>query len=340
MRIGILGPISWRVPPRHYGGWELVTHNLVEGLVARGHEVTLFATADSQTSGRLVSLCPRPLSEDPALPSRVYESLHTALAFEYASEFDLIHNHMGCHPVCYSRLIPVPMVTTLHGSAAEDGSRLIYSRYRDSHYVSITNAERRLAPELNYLDTVYNGIEVQAFDFSPHRGDYLLVLGRMSPDKGIHAAIAVAQRSGMRLVLSGIVPRENEEYFETQVKPHLKEGVIDFIGPADHALKNRLLQGAYAFLHLITYQEAFGLTMVESMACGTPVIAVPSGLSGGVGSKRRDRFLGRRRGGGLPATPEGRGSGQGPLPSMGGGDVQRRPDGGPLRPAVRASAEC
>ena len=143
--------------------------------------------------------------------------------------------------------------------------------------MSITDAERRLAPELNYVATVYNGIDVGAFDFSPVPGDYLLVLGRMSPDKGIHAAIAVAQRCGMRLVLAGIVPPENEEYFETQVRPHLKKGFIDFVGPADHARKNRLLRGAYALLHLITYHEAFGLTMVESMACGTPVIAVPMG---------------------------------------------------------------
>jgi len=277
MRIGILGPISWRIPPRHYGGWELVTHNLVEGLVERGHQVTLFATADSQTSARLISVCPRPLSEDPTLPPRLYESLHMARAFELVSQFDLIHNHLGCYPVCHSRLLPVPMITTLHGSAAEDHSRLIYSRYRDTHYVSITDAERRLAPELNYVATVYNGIQVDAFDFSPTPGDYLLVIGRMSPDKGIHSAIAVAERCEMPLVLAGIVPPENREYFETQIRPHLKKGLVEFVGPADHDRKNRLLRGAYALLHLITYHEAFGLTMVEAMACGTPVIAVPMG---------------------------------------------------------------
>ncbi len=277
MRIGVLGPISWRVPPRHYGGWELVTHNLVEGLVKRGHEVTLFATADSETSARLISVCPRPLSEDPTLPSRSYETLHTGLALEHAGEFDLIHNNMGSYPVCFSRAIPVPMVTTLHGSAAEDHSRLIYSRYAGSHYVSITDAERLLAPELNYVGTVYNGIDADLFDFNPNPGDYLLVLGRVSPDKGVHSAISVAQRSGMRLIIAGIVPPENEEYFETQVRPHLQKGFIDFVGPADHAMKNQLLKNAYAFLHLITYHEAFGLTMVESMACGTPVVAVPMG---------------------------------------------------------------
>ncbi len=277
MRIGVLGPISWRIPPRHYGGWELVTHNLVEGLVARGHQVTLFATADSETSAKLMSICPRPLSEDRTLPARMYESLHAALAFEHAAEFDLIHNHLGSYPMCYARLIPVPLVTTLHGSAAENHSATIYRRYRDSCYVSITDAERRLAPDLNYVATVHNGIDVNAFDFNPHPENYLLVLGRMSPDKGIHSAVAVAERSGMRLILAGIVPHENEEYFETEVRPHLKPGAIEFIGPADHALRNRLMRGAYALLHLVTYEEAFGLTMVEAMACGTPIIATPKG---------------------------------------------------------------
>jgi glycosyltransferase involved in cell wall biosynthesis len=278
LRIGMLGPISWRVPPRHYGGWELVTHHLTEGLVRRGHQVTLFASGDSVTEANLASVAPRPLSEDADLRrfARAYETLHAAAAFERAREFDLIHNNMGSYPVCFSGLCPVPLLTTLHGSGVEGDSRLIYTHYRDQPYVSITDAERRVLPDINYVATVYNGVEPEQFRFEPSPGDYLLVLGRMSPDKGIHHAIEVARRSGVDLVLAGIVPPENERYYAEQVEPHLDEH-IRFVGPADLEQKARLYAGARGFLHLITYDEAFGLTMVEAMACGCPVIAVRRG---------------------------------------------------------------
>ncbi len=279
MKIGILAPIAWRTPPEHYGGWELVTSNLTEGLVRCGHEVTLFATADSQTSAYLEAVCPHPLTTYSSLNSRVYESLHTAHAFEYArtANFDLLHNHTGCFPLTYSRLLPVPTLTTLHGSAAEAGSRLIYQRYKEQPYVAISHSEREIAPELNYVGTVYNGIAVESFDFAPKAGSYLLVIGRMSPDKGVHLAIRVAEKFGMRLVLAGIVPPENQLYFDEKIKPHLKPGRVEFVGPVNHAAKNELYAGAYAFLHLITYREAFGLTMVEAMACGTPVVGIGLG---------------------------------------------------------------
>lgn len=279
MKIGILAPIAWRTPPEHYGGWELVTSNLTEGLVRRGHEVTLFATADSQTGAHLEAVCPLPLTTDPSLNSRVYESLHIAHAFEYAraAEFDLLHNHTGCFPLAYSRMLPFPTLTTLHGSAAETGSRTMYQHYKEQPYVAISHSERELAPELNYVATVYNGIDIESFDFSPNAGSYLLVIGRMSPDKGVHLAIRLAEKFGMRLVLAGIVPPENQIYFDEKIKPYLKPGRVEFVGPVNHATKKELYAGAYAFLHLITYREAFGLTMVEAMACGTPVVGVGLG---------------------------------------------------------------
>ncbi len=276
MRIGILGPISWRVPPRHYGGWELITSLLTEGLVAKGHEVTLFATADSVTSARLVAVCPRPLSEDQSLPAAAYELLHHVRPFELADQFDIIHNHAGSKPVALTRLVKTPVVTTLHGSAAEPDSRLIYSHFRSGYYVSISEAERRLAPELNYVATVYNGIQVERFRFNPRPGGYLVVVGRLSPDKGIHHAIEVAERCGLPLVIAGIVPPENRQYFEEVVRPRLR-GRVEFVGPADHALKEELFGGALANLHLVTYEEAFGLTQIEAMACGTPVIGFRRG---------------------------------------------------------------
>ena len=280
MNIGILAPIAWRTPPEHYGGWERVASQLTEGLVRRGHTVTLFATADSQTAAQLESVCPHPLTQSGStLDSRVYETLHVAHAYERATalKLDILHNHAGCFGVPPARTAPCPVVTTLHGSAAEVGSRTIYEHYAEQPYVSISDAERRLAPALNYIDTVYNGIDTRSFASAAERGDYLIVVGRMSPDKGIHLAIQVAQRSGRRLVLAGIVPTENQAYFEKAIVPHLRDGQVEFVGPVDHAQKNRWLSRAYASLHLVTYEEAFGLTMTESMACGTPVVAVRRG---------------------------------------------------------------
>ncbi|MGH8908641.1 MAG: glycosyltransferase family 4 protein [Egibacteraceae bacterium] len=279
MRIGVLGPIAWRIPPRAYGGWEQVAGNLADGLVARGHDVTLFATADSLTTARLSSVVDRPLSEDPGLGrhAREHEAMHVASALARAAEFDVLHNHAGCFPVCAAPLVATPVLTTLHGSAAEEGSRLIYRRHRDLPYVSITDAERRLCPELSYVATVHNGIAVDRFPFCDRAGGYLLCIGRMSPDKGIHLAIPAAARAGMLLVLAGIVPEENAAYFDARIRPHLADGAVEFIGPVTHAEKGPLMAGAAASLHLVTYEEAFGLTITESLACGTPVIATRRG---------------------------------------------------------------
>ncbi|MGB3619181.1 MAG: glycosyltransferase family 4 protein [Catalinimonas sp.] len=279
MKIGILAPIAWRTPPEHYGGWELVASGVSEGLVARGHDVRLFATADSLTAAHLEAVCPHPLTRpDHGLDSRVMETLHVAHAYERAQALglDILHNHAGAFGVPPAALVDFPVVTTLHGSAAEAGSRRIYGRYPTHPYVSISDAERRLAPNLHYVATVYNGIAVERFPFAERPGDYLLCIGRMSPDKGIHVAIAAARRAGVPLVLAGIVPVENQAYFEREVAPHLGAGV-EFVGPVGHQEKGRLLAGARAFLHLVTYEEAFGLTMAESMACGTPVIATRRG---------------------------------------------------------------
>lgn len=279
MRIGLLGPISWRVPPRTYGGWEQVTANLADGLVDRGHDVTLFASGDSLTRARLRSAVDRPLSEDPALArhAREYESLNTALAFEHADDLDVLHNHTGCFPLPLARLTGTPVLTTLHGSAAEEGSRLIYRRYAEQPYVSITDAERLLCPDLNYVGTVFNGIDVESFPFGGQPGDHLVCIGRMSPDKGIHLAVETAERAGRRLILAGIVADGDRDYFDAQIRPHLREGAVEFIGPVTHQEKGPLMASAAASLHLVTYHEAFGLTMTEALACGTPVIGTRRG---------------------------------------------------------------
>lgn len=272
MRIGILGPVAWRIPPRKYGGWENVTYLLAEGLVKRGYDVTLFATADSVTSAKLESIVPRPLEEDSSLPPRVYETLHIVNAYEKAKNFDILHNNIGVYGTVLSKLSPIPVLTTLHGSAAEPDSRIIYARYRDHPYVSISNAERRICPELNYISTVYNGIDIASAPEPTTPEDYLLFVGRLSPDKGIHNAIKVSLATGRRLIIAGIIPKANEEYYEKEISRYIDGRNIIYIGPVDPVNRNRLMNKAYALLHLVEYEEAFGLTMAEAMATGCPVI--------------------------------------------------------------------
>lgn len=273
MRIAMLAPISWRVPPRHYGPWERVVSLLTEGLVERNVDVTLFATADSITRARLVGVCPRPYSEDPNLDAKVWECLHIAAAFERYAEFDLIHNHFDFLPLSYSRLVPVPVVTTIHGFSSE---RIlpVYQAYQDhAYYVSISNADRH--PSLRYIATIYHGIDLDEFTLQTQPGDYLLFFGRIHPDKGTAEAIEVAKRSHRRLIIAGIV--HDQTYFEQEVAPHLDGDQIRYVGSVGPPERDTLLGGAFALLHMVNFAEPFGLSLIEAMACGTPVIARPLG---------------------------------------------------------------
>lgn len=273
MRIAMLSPIAWRTPPRHYGPWESVVSLLTEGLAAKGHEVTLFATGDSLTAGNLHSVCPRGYEEDNSLIPKVWECLHIAEVFERAENFDIIHNNFDFLPLSYSGLVDTPMLTTIHGFSSP-GILPVYKKYnKNNYYVSISNADR--SPELGYIETIHHGIDIQQFDFVASPEDYLLFLGRIHPDKGTKEAIEIARACNKKLLIAGII--QDEEYYQRYVVPQLKNGRVEYRGSVGPGERNTLLGRARAMLHPIHFNEPFGLSVIEAMACGTPVIAFNRG---------------------------------------------------------------
>lgn len=270
-RIAVLSPVAWRTPPRQYGAWETVASNITEGLVARGWDVTLFATRDSITAATLHSVVDKGYEEDATVDPKVVEYLHISEAFEQADDFDLIHSHYDFMALTYSRLVATPVLTTIHGFSSLQIME-VYEKYRDGYFVSISDSDR--AAGLNYLGTVYNGIDLSLYPLQATPGDSLLFLGRIHPDKGVHLAIEVAQQSGSKLLIAGIIQDEN--YFREQVSPHLDER-IRYVGSVDVAGKNSLFAQARALLHLNTIPERFGLVLAEANAAGIPVIAMDLG---------------------------------------------------------------
>ena len=265
----MLAPISWRVPPRHYGPWEQFVSLLTEGLVARGVDVTLFATADSITRARLVASAPTGYSEDAELDAKVWEGLHVSAAFERAGEFDVIHNSFDFLPLTYSGLVDTPVVTTIHGFSS-DRILPVFEKYnRIGYYVAISDADR--SERLDYVATVHHGIDMREFEVGTGSRDYLLFFGRIHPDKGTVEAIEVSRRTAMPLIIAGIV--QDHEYFERLVEPQIDGTRVRYIGPVAADQRVELLGGARALLHLVNFDEPFGFSVVEAMACGTPVIA-------------------------------------------------------------------
>jgi glycosyltransferase involved in cell wall biosynthesis len=271
-RVAMLSPVAWRTPPLHYGAWETVASNITEGLVARGWDVTLFATRDSVTRAHLHAVVDRGYEEDPSGDPKVAEYLHISEAFEHAAEFDLIHSHYDFMALTYTRLVTTPVLTTVHGFSSP---RImpVYQKYGDGYFVSISDSDR--APGLNYLATVYNGIDLSLYPLQESGGDDLIFLGRIHPDKGVHLAIEVARLSGRRLIIAGII--QDEVYYREKLKPHIDGQKICYIGPVGIAGKNELFAQACALLHLNTIPERFGLVLAEANAAGVPVIAMDLG---------------------------------------------------------------
>jgi glycosyltransferase involved in cell wall biosynthesis len=272
MRAAILAPVAWRTPPRHYGPWEQVASNIAEGLIKLGVDVTLFATGDSITAGKLVSVCEHGYEEDRSQDAKVLECLHISNLMEKADEFDIIHNNFDFLPLTYTGLINTPMITTIHGFSSP---RIVpvYKKYNSrGHYVSISNADRSM--ELEYIATVYNGLDTKDFKFTEQAQDYLLYFGRIHHDKGPLEAIEISKKANKRLIIAGIIQDEN--YFKEKVEPQLNEQ-IQYIGPAGPEKRNELLGNALALLHPINFAEPFGMSVAEAMLCGTPVIAFNKG---------------------------------------------------------------
>jgi glycosyltransferase involved in cell wall biosynthesis len=298
MRIGMLAPISWPLPPTGYGPWELVVYNLTDELVKLGHEVTVFAAAGSKISANLVETCPhalslwpepernRPRGHDPSSgllegppDARVLEQLHISRCMERAAagEFDVVHSHLHVHALVFARLIPCPLVTTLHGAAWGRSTHPVLLPFKEMPFVSLSDAERQFLPELNYVATVHNGIRLEHFPFEPDKDDYLLFAGRLAPEKGAAQAVEIARRTGRRLKLAGLIEPQYQDYFDTTVRPFLDGRQIEYLGLLSQADLAPVYRKAAAVLFMINWAEPFGLVAVEAQASGTPLIATRYG---------------------------------------------------------------
>lgn len=279
MRIAQVAPLAEQVPPPGYGGIELVVSHLTDELVRRGHDVTLFASGDSHTLARLESVTPKALRLNPTINEpAVYDLLQLKRILEQAEEFDVIHFHTGFTALPWADLLKTAVVHTLHGRFTEH-NRKLFSQYNKQCYISISNAQREFAPTLNYISTVYNGINPQNYPFhaQPLSSSYLAFLGRISPEKGPQQAIEIARAVGWPLKMAGKVDAVDKDFFKQEIEPQIDGKQIQYLGEVTHAEKVELIANAALTLFPITWSEPFGLVMIESMCTGTPVIGMNLG---------------------------------------------------------------
>lgn len=298
MKIAMLAPISWPVPPSGYGPWEQVAFNITEGLLRLGHDVTLFAAGGSTSSATVVETTPHALAnwpdEEKNRPcqfdvesgllegppdARVWEQLHVAACMERAAtgEFDVVHSHLHVHALGYGRLIPCPLVSTLHGAAWVRAAHPMFLKYRDLPYVSLSYAERRLLPDLNYVANVYNGIDLDAFPFESEKEDYLLFAGRLAPEKGPAEAVDIARRTGRRLLIAGMTEPQHEAYFHAKVKPFIDGRQIEYLGLLSQEDLAPVYRKAAAVFFMINWCEPCSMVGIEAQASGTPIIGTRFG---------------------------------------------------------------
>ncbi len=278
MKIAQIAPIIERVPPKKYGGTERVVYALTQQLVARGHDVTLFASGDSATSAKLISIYPKSLREaklKDIYGNNMYNLLHVGLAYSMHDQFDIIHDHCGMLSLPSSNLITTPVVSTLHG-ALSINNRRIFEILNKPYYVSISKAQQRPAPNLHYAGVVYNGLDMKDYPFSEEREDYLLFVGRICEEKGTHYAVEAALALDKKLIMAAKVEPNDRGYFEEMIEPNLSDQ-IQWIGEVNEEERNKLMSKALCMLHPVTWREPFGLTLIEAQACGCPVIAFNRG---------------------------------------------------------------
>ncbi|HEY9806153.1 MAG TPA: glycosyltransferase family 4 protein [Candidatus Obscuribacterales bacterium] len=279
MRIAQIAPLWERVPPFRYGGIELIVSLLTDELVRRGHEVTLFASGDSISTAQLKSVHEQALRLDERIKEPgLYEQMMLSQVYQQAHHFDIIHSHVGCAALPYSGFVKTPTVHTMHGIYTPDNEKM-FRQFAWQPYISISEAQREPRLGLNYIHTVYNGIDITAYPFQPEpeQPAYLAFVGRLSPEKGPHEAIAIAKAVGLPLKIAGKVDAVDREFYQDQIKPLIDGEQIQYLGEVSHAEKVKLLSGANATLFPITWREPFGLVMIESMAVGTPVVGMALG---------------------------------------------------------------
>jgi glycosyltransferase involved in cell wall biosynthesis len=277
MRIAQIAPLQVAVPPRHYGGTERLIHNLTESLVHMGHDVTLFASGDSQTSARLIAPVPQAFNFVPDVDVRAYQMAMLAEVYRQAHRFDIIHNHLDYYALPFAEYSATPTVTTLHGRLDLESLERIYYTYRSMPYVSISKSQQSHLPDLNWVGTVYHSVDVANFPYYSKPGEYLTFVGRISPEKRPDRAIEVAKMAGIPLKIAAKVDPVDRVYFEEVIKPKLNHPLIEFVGEVDEQGKREIMGNALALLMPIDWPEPFGIVFIEALACGTPVLTCPLG---------------------------------------------------------------